>query len=354
MDNNALKNYFKYMTQETLDNDANDIKIMLNQKHNKINGDGFIVNYYENDDKICLVKMGNNSETLTHTFKKKTFDKSILNNNKYFENKGIFINTFNNIELLYNNFKIPLFNTDFKKVAEQRIYYDYKTLTFKKCFENSPKDNFYFFGSKNATKSIFCEGVADALLFYQNLKNKDDVCIICPMADNNMLNVFNKLNDINNNITHIYYLVDNDENNVGIDKANLILNENKKYKIMLIKSNENNIKDFCDIYKSNKKHLNSILDNVIDFNNDKIFIDYNNLNDLKLIIDNNINSFNNTLIKIIINKFTLSKSIKIDDNDKQQIKEIFVKISDFLEFYDFDYDNIINKITQYLLIKINM
>lgn len=369
------KKYFKYMTQQELDNDAFDIKdFLISKPNNKFYGDGFCANYYEDTNKISITKM-NGDKLLVYSFDKKTSSNNVTN--MYFFNKNIHdANLVYNIKLENNNFKIPLFNSKLEKVAEQRIYYDYKTSEYKKVFENSTKNNFYYYNEINTVNEVvFSEGVADALCFRQFIENKN-IGVMCAMTDSNMQNCFDTLINLNKNIKIVYYLIDKDFNinenlnNLGLKTFLKIKQkyENSEFVILPILSNNeliNNdkyvIKDFCDIYKNDRQQLEYIKKNINDLKNGKIFTTKNNIDYLIECLNNNKN-MTNEIIKVLIKSLQLYK-ITVD-NKKTMVNNIQLKnenvyeflsdLSKQIDFYDFDYNDIIAKTLQYIKnIKIN-
>ena len=328
------------MDQETFEKDAIDIKKMLIANGNKKNGDGYIVNYYNFEDKIHLVKL-NGTGNLTYSFNK---------------DKVINIEKFINIKNENNNFKIPIFDNSFTKISEQRIYFDYQEKEFKKVFSGTFKNVFYYY-KKNTEISvnsiIFSEGVADSMLMLQNLEevgiNTSDFCIVSALSDSNMINVFNNISLLPKfeNTKKIYYLIDNDKNNVGLNTYLKIKELNTKFEILPILSYNNDLKDFCDIYNfDDKTFLNEINNNIKDFNDNKMLIlnvCYNNIN---VDFNKNSNFITNTIIKSIIKSLTIyNNNYNFDDKD---FIKLLNKISKSTDFYDFDYKNIIEKIKQFL------
>ena len=345
-----LNKYLKTIDAETFEEDAQSFKdLIINQGKIKINGDGFVLNYYKEDDKLCLVRF-NGEGNLTHSFLKDN-----IISNKYFKNKNINIERYN-LQLENNNFKINIINKNMGKIAEQRIYFDYINKEFKKVFDGSFKDGFYYYKNNKrdfTDNVIFSEGVADAMLFLQNLEesgiNTDTFAIVCSLTDNNMINVFNQFKEVADlrDSKKIYYLIDNDENNLGLNTYLKIKELNNSYDILPVLSYKNGIKDFCDIYNNDKVMLNEVNDNVKKFLNNQAFILNICYNNIIEDFDNKSIFINNTIIKSIIKSFEVYNNFNIDTYKDKDYINLLRRLSNNVSYYDYDYEEIIKKVKQY-------
>ena len=237
-------------------NDINDGKFHSKTAHNK-----FTINYFENSENNgnpCIyIKNYKNEDESFSVYQNSLESPHLSPINPYFSKKFIDINDFPNIELKnreYNgntyksNFFIPIYDADFKRVGSQIIYWNKASERKEISNEGQISNNFYYHGNKQSSIIVIAEGIT-TLLAFASISYDPSMLYVCSFGVENIENVLHVLLNNNPLISAIYYLIDNDKNQVGQNKFKEINKKYEKDNIILypiISPYEGN--DFCDDY----------------------------------------------------------------------------------------------------------
>ncbi len=308
---------------------AGELKELMNNQP-VIHTDGYSLNYFSDTDKLVL-KNYKNDDVFTHSFNSQKSGEFV---NRYFQTKKINIQNYTNITLNdRHNFVIPIFNNQFEKVAEERIYWDISANQFNKIKNGEIAGNFYYYTNQadltNCDMVVIAESVANVLSFAELYKNSlNNVIYVSSMGATNYLNALKNIFEVLPNIKTVINLIDNDPAGLKADQAVKAYLADKhviNYSVISDRQDEDFSDMFCNDKISLKSTIDAFLNNYGIIINSALQSELNSIASDKKELSNNFNVFIYLQVKKYLEqyKFVVSNNQLYTINHKTMCYEIF-------------------------------